>query len=455
MRPDPRTFLMFFGFVWMFISALSTAVWWRRYRRRGFGRWTMAGLAFLLSFLLASLRPHAPEWVSVVSANNALVVSAILYVEGAREFRGLSPRRWLDYLGGLAAIGVLAFFTSVDPNPNVRTVVGSAYLAIMFMLTAITLLRGIDASYTFAPRLAGGLFVLCSATLLARIGYLTLGASLTDFFAMTTPNRALLIGGVAEWSLLSVGFFLLADEQTISDLRAATQQASSAGAEAAQHKAAKAALSTLSGKLMEAQEQERARIARELHDDLAQQAVALAVQLHNLLDMLPSGTDEQVRVKQICDQATDLSRGIQLVAQSLHSAKLDLLGLAPAAASLCRDLSTRHPVKIDFTAEGVPENMSRETALCLFRVLQEALSNALRHAAATVVTVTLRGTTTDVQLLVIDSGVGFDPDATSQSRGLGLISMRERLNLVAGDLHVQSRPGEGTTVRVRVPLRYR
>jgi signal transduction histidine kinase len=307
----------------------------------------------------------------------------------------------------------------------------------------------------FAPRLAGGLFTLCSATLLARIGYLTLGSSLKDFFTMTTANRALVIGGVAEWSLLSVGFFGLADERATSDLRGATQQASRADTEAAQHKAAKAALSTLSGKLMEAQEQERARIARELHDDLAQQAVALAVQLHNLLDMLPSGTNEKVLVKLICDQVADLSRGIQLVAQSLHSAKLDLLGLAPAAASLCRDLSTSHPVKIDFTAEGVPENMSRDTALCLFRVLQEALSNALRHAAAPVVTVTLRGTTTDVQLSVIDSGVGFDPDATSQSRGLGLISMRERLNLVAGDLQVQSRPGAGTTVRVRVPLKYR
>jgi signal transduction histidine kinase len=446
---------MVFGFVWMLVSALSTAVWWRRYRRRGFGRWTFAGLAFLLSFLLASLRSHAPEWVSVVSANNALVVSAILYLEGAREFRGRSPRRWHDYVGGLAMIGVLTFFASVDPNPNVRTVIASAYLAMMLMLTGITLLRGIPSPYTFAPRLAGGLFVLCSATLLARIGYLTLGSPLNDFFTMTMANRGLIIGSVAEWSLLSVGFFLLADERGISDLRDAQRQVNQADAEATQHKAATAALSTLSGKLMEAQEQERARIARELHDDLAQQAVALAVQLHNLLDTLPGGTNEQVRVKQICDQATELSRGIQLVAQSLHSAKLDLLGLAPAAASLCRDLSSRHPVKIEFTAEGVPDDMSKDTALCLFRVLQEALSNALRHAAAPVVTVTLRGTTTDVQLVVIDSGVGFDPDARSQSSGLGLISMRERLNLVAGDLHVQSRPGAGTTVRVRVPLKYR
>jgi signal transduction histidine kinase len=453
MRPDPRTFLAVFGFVWLLLSALSTAVWWRRYRCRGFGRWTIAGLAVLLSFLLAGLGSHAPEWVTVVCANNALVLSAILYVEGAREFRGLSPRRWLDYVGAIVAIGVLAFFVYVAPNPNVRTVMGSAYLAIMYMLTAIILLSGIPSPYTCAQRLAGGLFVLCSATHLARIGYCTLASPLNDFSTMTIGNRAFIIAVAVEWCLFPIGFFLLADERGISDLRDANQRLSRADAEVTQHKVTEAALSMLSGRLMEAQEQERARIARELHDDLAQQAAALAVELHDVLRMVPSGTNAHVRVRQICDQSTDLARGIQLVAQSLHSAKLELLGLAPAAASLCRDLSTRHPVKIDFTAEGVPENLSKDTALCLFRVLQEALSNAIRHSGGPQVIVTLRGTPKAIHLDVVDSGVGFDAETMSESRGLGLISMKERLNLVDGELHLESHLGAGTTVRARVPVR--
>jgi signal transduction histidine kinase len=455
MRPDPRTFVTVFGFTWMLVSALSTAIWWIRYRRLGFGRWTGAGLAFLVSFLLASRKSRAPEWMTVVCANNALVVSAILYLEGAREFRGLSPRRWLDYLGGLATMGALAFFVYAAPNPNVRTVMGAAYVAIMYMLTAVILWRGTPSSYTFAPRLAGGLFVLSSATLLARIGYLTLGSSLNDFFTMTMANRTLLIGGVAEWSLLPIGFFLLADERGISELRDAKQQASMADAKVTQHKAAEAVLSTLSGRLMEAQEQERARIARELHDDLAQRMAMLKIQLDDLGQELPIGTSAQGRVRHISNQATKLAHDIQVVAQRLHSASLELLGLSTAAANLCRELAVAHRVAIDFSTVGIPDDLSRDIALCLYRVLQEALSNALKHAGVPRVTVMLRGTSTDIRLDVIDEGKGFDPETLSHRQGLGLISMRERLNLVTGDLHVQSRPSAGTTVRVRVPLNYR
>jgi len=452
MRPDPLTVLSAFGFVWLLLSAFSTAVWWIRYRRRGFGRWTIAGLAVFVSLLLASLRPRAPEWVTVVWANNAIVLAAIFYLEGARDFRGQPPRRWVDYLNGLAAIGALAVFFYVVPNMNVRTATGSAYLAIMYMLTAITLVRETPFPYTFAQRIAAGLFVLGAATHVVRIGYCALGAPLNDYPTMTTAHRAFILALMAEWSLLPVGFFLLADERVISDLRDAKRRASSADAELTKQTRDKAALSTLSGRLMEAQEQERARIARELHDDLAQQAAALAFQLHGVLYTLPSGTSEHTRIKQICDQATELASGIQVVAEGLHSAKLELLGLAAAAASLCRELSARHHVNIDFSAEGVPENLSKDTAHCLFRVLQEALSNALRHAGGPVVTVRLSGTPTDIQLAVIDRGIGFDLDAPSQSAGLGLISMRERLNLVNGDLHVESNVGVGTAVRVRVPL---
>jgi signal transduction histidine kinase len=314
----------------------------------------------------------------------------------------------------------------------------------MSMATGITLLRGIPSAYTFAPRLAGGLFVLFSATLLARLGYLTLGSSLNDFYTMTMANRVLMVGGITEWSLFSVGFFLLADERAISDLRDAKQQASRAGA-------AEAALSRLSGKLLEAQEQERAQIARELHEDLAQQAAALAVHLHDVLHRLPAGTNEHASLQRICDSTAELARGIQGVAQSLRSATLELLGLTAAAGSLCRDLSTRHHMKIDFGAQGIPEHLPEAAALCLFRVLEEALTNALKHARGPV-TVTLRGTLTDIHLAVIDRGIGFDSETRSQSGGLGLIRMRERLNLVGGDLHVESHVGEGTTVRARVPV---
>jgi PAS domain S-box-containing protein len=217
-------------------------------------------------------------------------------------------------------------------------------------------------------------------------------------------------------------------------------------------KRSKAALQKLSGRLIAAQEDERARIARELHDDLAQRAAALAVDLHDVHNTLPPGTPAHDRIEQLCHLTTDLARDIQVVAQRLHSGTLEMLGLAAAATSLCRELSVRHHVTIDCRAEALPRHLSKEVALCLFRVLQEALSNALKHAGVSQVMVTLRGTRTEIQLDVIDQGVGFDPSTISLGLGLGFISMRERLNLVDGALSVESHPGIGTIVRVCVPF---
>ena len=216
-------------------------------------------------------------------------------------------------------------------------------------------------------------------------------------------------------------------------------------------KLATEALSNLSRKLMEALEKERAWIARELHDDLGQRVVGLAMQLHSCTQVLPNGTSERVRVQKASEQATALANDIQAFSHRLHSARLDQMGIASAAAGLCRELSEQHNVEIDFSPSGVPENLSKDVALCLFRVLQEALNNAVRHSGVRHFRVTLRGTPAEIQLDVIDAGRGFDPKAVI-GHGLGLISMQERLSLVKGEFFIESRPGGGTTIRARVNL---
>jgi PAS domain S-box-containing protein len=220
------------------------------------------------------------------------------------------------------------------------------------------------------------------------------------------------------------------------------------------HKLAEAALSGLTRKLMEAHEGERALIARDLHDDVGQRLVGLTMQLHSLSHLLSNeASDARVRIQDVCGQASDLVRDLQALSHQLHSSRLDHLGLAAAIAGLCEELSTQRGIEIGFWDEGVPEDLPKEVAICLFRVVQETLNNALKHSGARHVSVNLRGGIEDIQVEVIDNGIGFDPEAAIRNRGLGLISIQERLGLVEGSVLFDSRPGAGTRILACVPLR--
>ena len=143
---------------------------------------------------------------------------------------------------------------------------------------------------------------------------------------------------------------------------------------------------------------------------------------------------------------------VQALSHELHSSKLQLLGIVPAIRGFCSEVSARQKIEVDFSHQDVPDSVRPDIALCLFRVLQEALQNAVRHSSAVRFTVNLRGTPEALRLTVRDNGRGFDPESVSQAGGLGLTSMRERLKLVAGDLSIETQPGCGTTIVAQVPL---
>jgi PAS domain S-box-containing protein len=217
------------------------------------------------------------------------------------------------------------------------------------------------------------------------------------------------------------------------------------------HKLARAALSNLSQRLMQAHEEERTRIARELHDDVSQQVVTLRIQLEQLVDSLPS--DRSILTQALSDlsrQALEVGVDIQALSHRLHSSKLQLLGLPEAAASFCREFGDQHKVTIRFRHRGIPRQLPHEIKIGLFRVMQEALMNAVKYSGVREFDVGLYADGDALQLDVVDHGLGFDPEATLQKSGLGLVSMRERLNLIGGQLLVLSRPGEGTTIRACV-----
>jgi PAS domain S-box-containing protein len=212
------------------------------------------------------------------------------------------------------------------------------------------------------------------------------------------------------------------------------------------------ALSRMTRQLLEAQEQERTRIARDLHDDFNQRLAMLAIGIDQLREDLPSPSEGVLRrLDELHKHTLEISGDVQALAHELHSPKLDYLGIAAVMKNFCKQFSERQNVKIDFSDEGLA-TVPREISLCLFRVLQEALHNALKHSGVRHFTVELRGAADAVQLTVHDSGVGFDPDVVLQGSGLGLTSMKERLKLVDGIVSIHSQANGGTTVQARVPL---
>jgi PAS domain S-box-containing protein len=218
------------------------------------------------------------------------------------------------------------------------------------------------------------------------------------------------------------------------------------------HKLAEEALSGLNRKLIEAHEEERTWIARELHDDICQRMSLLTIQLERLGQVVLNASEMRIRVNELCRRVMDLGKDVQRISHRLHSSKLEHLGIAAAAAGFCKELAEQQKVEIDFRFSGVPSDLPREVSLCLFRVLQEALHNAVKHAGVRNFIVELHGSSQDIQLEVIDRGSGFDAEAAMKNHGLGLISMQERLNLVKGEMSIQSQPGSGTRVCARIPL---
>ena len=215
-------------------------------------------------------------------------------------------------------------------------------------------------------------------------------------------------------------------------------------------KRAEEALSDMTRKLVQAQEQERTRIARELHDDICQRIALLSFSLEELQADFPTATE---RLARACQLVEDLGRDIQAISHRLHSSNLEYLGLEAAAASFCKEACSLQNVQIDFRSEGVTKDIPSEISLCLFRVLQEAVQNAVKHSDVRRFEVSLQGSSNEIQLSVRDSGVGFDPEKAITGYGIGLINMRERLKLIDGKLLIDSKPRGGTTVHARVPLR--
>jgi PAS domain S-box-containing protein len=216
-------------------------------------------------------------------------------------------------------------------------------------------------------------------------------------------------------------------------------------------KLAQEALEKIGGKLIEAQEEERSRIARELHDDICQRLALLSMELEQA-NRGSNGPKGSLKIEEIRRHCAQIAGDVQALSHRLHSSKLEYLGLSAAIRSFCREFSQQHDVSVQFADENVPSFLPRDISLSLFRVAQEALQNALKHSGVSKFSVSLRGSANEIQLEVTDPGVGFNVEGAKLDRGLGLVSMQERIHLVHGIFTIESTVKSGTKILVRVPL---
>jgi signal transduction histidine kinase len=212
-------------------------------------------------------------------------------------------------------------------------------------------------------------------------------------------------------------------------------------------------LRKLAGRLIYAQEEERSRLARELHDDLAQRLTVFAIDVGRLDQQLmdsPAPVREELREMQ--NSIVRISQDVHSLSRQLHPSILDDLGLIKAAESECASFSRREGIEVVFKHENIPRVIPKDVSLSLYRIIQEGLMNISKHACAEHISVSLKGLDQDVLLSVQDDGIGFDWAEVKENPGLGFSSMRERARLIHGELSIQSQPEKGTVITLRVPL---
>ena len=195
------------------------------------------------------------------------------------------------------------------------------------------------------------------------------------------------------------------------------------------------------------------RIARDLHDDINQRLALITVNLDIAKGDLPdSASASKHHLDDLMEKMMELGKDIQALSHRLHSSKLEQLGLRTAAASFCREFADRQKVKVQFRGDELPEDIPIDISLCLFRILQESLHNAAKYSGTSEFQVSIVRNSDSVQLTVRDRGKGFDVHQALNSEGLGLVSMKERMKLVHGELWIESQSKVGTTITARAPL---
>jgi PAS domain S-box-containing protein len=225
-------------------------------------------------------------------------------------------------------------------------------------------------------------------------------------------------------------------------------------ADVTERKWAEEALASLSGRLIETQDEERKRIAREIHDDYSQRVAMLALDLEQLAeDVGDSSGETSQKFHELFDLVSELGADLHSLSHRLHSSTLESLGLLAGLEAFCKEFAEQQGMQVDFAHEDVRRSVPADAALCMFRITQEALRNIKKHSGANRAEVRLEQLGGRLHLSVSDCGRGFNSNKPPAERGIGIHSMEERLRLLGGKLEIQSRPMEGTRIDAWLPLK--
>jgi signal transduction histidine kinase/ABC-type uncharacterized transport system substrate-binding protein len=220
-----------------------------------------------------------------------------------------------------------------------------------------------------------------------------------------------------------------------------------------ERKQAEEALTSFSGRLIEAQEEERRRIAREIHDDYSQRLAVLVIDLGTIAnDIGQLNAETGQRLRELGDYASELGADLRILSHRLHSSTLESLGPVVGLRAFCEEFTDQQEIQVNFTHNDVPSGISKDASLCLFRILQEGLRNVKKHSGADRAEVRLEVVGEILHLSIADWGRGFDTKVRSREAGIGIRSMEERLRLLGGNLQIQARPTEGTRIDAWLPL---
>jgi signal transduction histidine kinase/ABC-type uncharacterized transport system substrate-binding protein len=218
-------------------------------------------------------------------------------------------------------------------------------------------------------------------------------------------------------------------------------------------KRAQAGQAQLSGLLIKAQEQERSRVAAEIHDDFSQRLASLTLGIETTAQIIPESLPEaRIQLQELSDAASELGADLHTLSHRLHSATLENLGLTPGISAFCREFGAQQGIKIDSKLDLIPRSVNPDVALCAFRIVQESLRNVKKHSGASSAQVSLKLEEATIHLTVCDQGVGFDRKKPMNSEGLGIRSMKERARLLGGRLEFESRVGVGTQIDAWLPM---